>query len=161
MIDYILFTVPFIILWLTSRRCYQYSIRLFAKIKLSKLNQSLDKLYYSFEQVVYFYNQTTHIEAIKTMDKSHIHLRFEYHPFIFTELTGIYIELNNDKTITLAYLPIDQFMLPYLDQKMQEKALDYTSCKRISIAKLYHPDTKMKLVDEVFNQISFGRYSSS
>lgn len=95
------------------------------------------------------------------MDKSHIHLRFEYHPFIFTELTGIYIELNNDKTITLAYLPIDQFMLPYLDQKMQEKALDYTSCKRISIAKLYHPDTKMKLVDEVFNQISFGRYSSS
>lgn len=158
--DYILLILPFIVLWLTSRRCYQYSIRLYAKVKLSKLNQSLDQLYYSFEQVVYFYNQTTHVEEIKQMDKRHIFLRFEYHPFLFTTLTGIYIEQKQDTTLTLAYLPVDQFMLPYLDQKMQEKVLDYTSSKRISIAMLYHRDTKMKLIDEVYNQITVGRYAS-
>ena len=156
---YLLFTIPFILLWLTSRKAYQYSMTIFATIKLKALNQSLDQLYYSFEQVVYFYNQTTHVNAIKQMQREEIHLRYEYHPFIFTELTGIYIELKQEDTLTLAYLPLDQFMLPYLDQKMQENALDYQSSKRISIAKLFHPDTKEKLIDEVYNQITVGRYS--
>ncbi|GEM04564.1 hypothetical protein HMI01_15520 [Halolactibacillus miurensis] len=157
--DYLLFMIPFILLWLTSRKAYQFAMVLFAKIKLKALHQSLDELYYSFEQVVYFYNQTTHVKAIKNMQRKDIHLRFEYHPFIFTELTGIYIELKKDTTYTLAYLPIDQFMLPYLDQKMQENTLDYHSSKRISIAKLFHPNTKEKLIDEVYNQITVGRYS--
>ncbi len=155
---YLLFMVPFILLWLTSRKAYQYTMILFAKIKLKPLNQSLDDLYYSFEQVVYFYNQTTHIQAIKQMKREDMHLRYEYHPFIFTELTGIYIELIQDDTYTLAYLPIEQFMLPYLDQKMQENTLDYGSSKRISLAKLFHANTKEKLLDEVYNQITVGRY---
>lgn len=157
--EYLLFSIPFIIVWLTSRKAYQFSTIVYAIFKLKPLNQKLDELYYSFEQVVYFYNQTTHVQAIKEMERNHIHLRYEYHPFIFTELTGIYIELKSDETITLAYLPIEQFMLPYLDQKMQERVLDFHCSKRISIAKLFHPNTKEKLIDEVYNQITVGRYS--
>ena len=91
---YLLFTIPFILLWLTSRKAYQYSMTIFATIKLKALDQSLDQLYYSFEQVVYFYNQTTHVKAIKQMKRDDIHLRMA--------LCGI---LRPDETQTLHQRP--------------------------------------------------------
>ncbi|PXW93160.1 hypothetical protein DES38_101246 [Streptohalobacillus salinus] len=158
--EFIYWVIPLVVLWLSSRPFYKLAVKLIAKYHLKKLNQSLIQLHYSFEQLVYFHSLPTHIEAISTADKEAIKLRFEYHPFLFTQLTGIYVDIcRKNEKVTLCYLPIDQFMLPYLDQQMQQQTLDYRTSKAISIAKLLHSDTKEKLIDEVHAQIQYGRYS--
>ncbi len=154
----VIFTALIIIF--TSRYFYLLQVKIITRKTLKKYHVTLSELHYSFEQIVFFHTLPSQIKAINQAKKSQFKLRFDYEGFIFVKLTGIYIEIESDEEpIIIAYLPLKNFMLPFLDEKINEGDIDHPLSKKISLAKALHPDTLNEMINEVYNQVQFGRYN--
>lgn len=157
----LLFSIILVIVTVgTAKYFYLLNIKKSTERYFKRNNLNLKDLHYSFEQIVFFYKLPSNIRTIKQAKREHLSLKLDFSYSLFVELKGIYIEVEgNESSIILAYLPIKNFMLPYLDEKLQEGLIDESMCNKISIAKLLHKNTLVEIMDEVYNQIQFGRYN--
>lgn len=144
----------------TAKYFYLLNIKTATNRFLKKKQENLMELHYSFEQIIYFYQLPSNISLIKHATQDQLTLKYDYSNVPFVQLNGIYlqIETGNDPII-LAYLPIKNFMLPYLDEKRKDGEISESLITKISIAKLIHEKTLQEIKNEVYNQIQFGRYS--
>lgn len=157
----LLFSIILVIVIVGSAKYfYLLNIKKSTERYFKSTNLNLKDLHYSFEQIVFFYKLPSNIRTINQAKREHLSLKLDFSYSLFVELKGIYIEVEgNESSIILAYLPIKNFMLPYLDEKLQEGLIDESMCNKISIAKLLHKNTLVEIMDEVYNQIQFGRYN--
>ncbi|SDC29982.1 hypothetical protein SAMN05421734_10682 [Pelagirhabdus alkalitolerans] len=145
---------------MTSKYFYFLNITKTTENLLNKYCTKLEDLDYSFEEIVYFYSLPSHISAINQATKSQFKIKLDYSHFLMTQLNGVYIEIESDHaSIMLAYLPVDDFMLPFLDELLNAKKIGPRTSQKVSQAKLIHPDTLNEIVNEVYNQVQFGRYN--
>lgn len=144
----------------TAKYFYLLHVRIITIRTLKKHQVVLADLHYSFEQIVFFHTLPSQIEAINKAKRNQFRLKYDYDEFIFIKLNGIYIEIEtDDEPIILAYLPLKNFMLPFLDEKINEGTIDHPLSKKISLAKAIHPDTSKEMINEVYNQVQYGRYN--
>lgn len=145
---------------LSAKYFYLLAIKTTTNKYFKKQQLNLEDLHYSFEQIIYFYKLPSNIAAIKHATRNQLSLKFDFSNFLFVKLNGIYIEIEKTKEpVILAYLPIKNFMLPYLDEKINEGSISESLSTQISIAKLIHKKTLQEIMDEVYYQVQFGRYT--
>lgn len=148
-----------LIIMFTAKYFYLLHVHMVTNRTLRKHKVVLSELHYSFEQIVYFHTLPSQIEAINKANRSQFSLKYDYDEFIFIKLNGIYIEIETDhEPIIIAYLPMENFMLPFLDEKINEGSIDHPLSKKVSLAKAIHPDTSKEMINEVYNQVQHGRY---
>lgn len=151
----------FVIGLLFSKAIYRWSNGLVVRVKLKKLGYEQKDLNFSYDRVVYTISLPTNRPDIMGADKGDFRFVEEYDSWIYPQLSGVRIELNQEQENPklIAYLPIEQFRLPLLDQLLVDRVISGETYRRICIYKLILPSTRNEMIDEVYKQIHNKRFS--
>lgn len=151
----------FVIGLLLSKYGYRIILRLFTKNKLKQLGYKLEDVQFSFDRMVYTISLPTNQPDIIRAAKENFAVKEEYNSWIYPQLIGSRVVLQpvqgHDQLI--AYLPVEQFRLPLLDNLLMDGKITEEDYRRISECKLILPLTKAEIIDEVYTQIHNKRFS--
>ncbi|QMV41228.1 hypothetical protein [Cohnella cholangitidis] len=151
----------FIIGLLFNRKNYSLALRLFASRKLMRLGYKLEDVKFSFDRMVYTVSLPTNQPDIMRANKENFAIVEEFGSWIYPQLNGIRVVLNpgQGNAQLIAYLPIEQFRLPLLDQLLLDGKIKAEVYRRICACILILPSTKDEMIGEVYKQIHNKRFS--
>jgi len=151
-----------ITLIVSGRFFYLLEVRTTARKLLNSLKLDVLNINYSFEQMVFFHSLPSNIQMLRESKKEDIIIKYDYELLTFDQFKGIklFIE-NNDESLFLGYLPINDFRFPILDLLLKNGDIDERSYHKVAIYKLIHPNTLEEISAEVYKQIHLGRYKVS
>ncbi|MFN7249310.1 MAG: hypothetical protein ACK4M9_00720 [Anaerobacillus sp.] len=146
---------------LTNNYFNQLAMKLTERQFQKKYGYSIEKMSFSYEQMVYLVKLPSNSPALKGTKKEQIYIDYDYSSFIFPSLKGISVNLKTgNEKITLAYLTIDNYRSPILDKLFKEGIIDEEMYRKISTSKIKHPKINEMMIDEVFKKLQVGRYKT-
>ncbi len=150
----------FITIVVTNRYFYHLAMRVTANRFEKKYPYVIEKMSFSFEQMVYLVKLPTNIPLIKNAKKEEISIAFDYSSFLYPDLKGISVNLTtNGQKVTLAYLSIDNYRSPVLDKLLKDDNINLDTYRKISIYKLKHPKVSESIINEVYRKLQVGRFN--
>lgn len=147
------------IIFLYSRKRYLHALRHACRKVGRKQGFSLHDLQTSFDQIIYFLALPTHLPQVIEAGKKDFKIEYDFSSRLFPELQGlkVYIQIQKE-TFYIAYLPVSQFRLPFLDQLLHSGRINAEDYRLLTIWKLTDPATLTEIQEEVHKQIHQGRY---
>ncbi|WP_078555700.1 hypothetical protein [Bacillus alkalicellulosilyticus] len=159
-LGFIILFCSLFILWITSKPFYYLSLRLHMKRVSRKLNFRYKDLHHSFEQMVYFINLPSHLPEVIDAKKEDIELKIDIRGLFYPEVNGIKVFLTNkNKSLFIAYIPVEDFRMPLLDKLEKEKKINEEDYRKIGTFKLLHPKTLLEMKEDIFKNLQSGHYS--
>ncbi|RXI99851.1 hypothetical protein DS745_13295 [Anaerobacillus alkaliphilus] len=145
---------------ITNQYFYHLAMRVTASRFEKKYPYAIEKMSFSFEQMVYLIKLPSNVPHIKNVKKEQIYITYDYSSFLYPDLKGISVNLTTDgKKITLAYLSIDNYRSPVLDKLLKEGHINLETYKKISTYKIKHPKVNELIIHEVYRKLQVGRYN--
>lgn len=156
---FIVAAIYIVILLFTSRLFYLQALKMFSEKMSRKLQVDLLKLDYSFEQMIYFVSLPSNLPIIRNAPKESIKIELDYSLLFFPKLSGVKVSVISEmETMYFAYLSINDFRLPALDQLLEQGKIDDEDYLKMSAYMVSHPSILREMKEEVFKQIQSTYY---
>jgi hypothetical protein len=146
---------------LFSKAGYKLILKHSSSKKLLRLGYKLEDVKFSFDRMVYTVSLPTNQPDIMRANKEQFLASEEFGSMIYPQLSGIRVLLNagHGNAQLIAYLPIEQFRLPLLDQLLLDGKIKAEVYRQICACILILPSTKQEMIGEVYKQIHNKRFS--
>lgn len=147
------------LVFLCSRKRYLQALRYACRKIGRKQGFSLPDLQISFDQIIYFLALPTHLPQVIEAGREDFKIEYDFSSRLFPELQGLKVYIQDQKeTFYIAYLPVSQFRLPFLDQLLHSGRITAEDYRLLTIWKLTDPAALKEIRGEVHKQIHQGRY---